>query len=140
ILGKFALNELFILLVSGKYAQAFPVIGTCHFFAHSLTIALIQVRSLLIVAGLAIGRRTYIVLFHQLKAFFNLVLNFIAHGSNFIDGAYVLFRVAVTVEAPTHAKGFNLTNNFHSVNASMAALAPHTHINVGGVIKIGVIR
>src|SRR5699024_7923737 len=44
IFRKFALDELFILIVSGKFAQAFPVIWTCHFFAHSLTIALILVR------------------------------------------------------------------------------------------------
>src|SRR5699024_1373074 len=95
---------------------------------------------ILIVAGLAVGWRTDIILFHQLKASFNLVLNFIAHGSNFIDRAYVLLGVAVAVEAPAHAKGFNLANNFHSVNASVAALAPHAHINVGSVVKIGVIR
>lgn len=68
-----------------------------------------------------------------------VVGHFPAHIGYFLYRAEMLLRCAVAVEAPPHAQWLCLVNNFHAVDASVAAYAPNTDINVCGMVEMGVI-
>jgi len=95
------------------------------------------------VAACAALRRVNIPLFNELLAVFDLA--FFASRVNPIeigylgDRAKILFGIAVTLQAPTHAHGLIVLNNFHLIDFPVTFYARDAAVYVNGVIKINVV-
>jgi hypothetical protein len=64
----------------------------------------------------------------------------VLHVKNFLFWPYEAFRVAMAIQAPTHAKVRGLPRERHLVHASMAGFAAKPFVHVNAVIEINELR
>ena len=62
------------------------------------------------------------------------------HIGDLCGGAEVRRRIAMAIQAPAHAELFDLSDDFHLVNATVAAHAADSASHVSAMIEVNVVR